>query len=324
FWKPADGANYCNALTKLAAQHSPTLSAKYDSLVREKWAVKSVTNSDFDISHETSTLDLEAMVLLQNDASKAGRSQRHIDQAKQTAHPFDAPPEPSLTKIIKEANAIGDSKALNDYRTERLRFWERRSTSPEIEALRAELLQGADEATQHRLRKVNLPLFSEMLTTIGHCDTALPHDLCDGMRITGTLTTNGLYEPKDADPPVDKEAALDGASQQRAELGHYGGNSDHELDEALWQQALAETTTNRLRGPFTEQQLNHNGRWLYFPRFPKRESDKIREIDDMKASSVNLLTSVPELIHLDNLDNLIAALQLCKEHDSQHKLRRHY
>ncbi|KAF4735120.1 hypothetical protein FOZ63_002055, partial [Perkinsus olseni] len=27
FWKPADGANYCNALTKLAAQHSPTLSA---------------------------------------------------------------------------------------------------------------------------------------------------------------------------------------------------------------------------------------------------------------------------------------------------------
>ncbi|KAF4699407.1 hypothetical protein FOZ63_016719, partial [Perkinsus olseni] len=76
FWKPADGANYCNALTKLAAQHSPTLSAKYDALVREKWAVKSVTNSDFDISHETSTLDLEAMVLLQNDASKAGRGQR--------------------------------------------------------------------------------------------------------------------------------------------------------------------------------------------------------------------------------------------------------
>ncbi|KAF4684354.1 hypothetical protein FOZ60_007953 [Perkinsus olseni] len=370
FWKPADGANYCNALTKLAAQHSPTLSAKYDALVREKWAVKSVTNSDFDISHETSTLDLEAMVLLQNDASKAGRSQRstanycnnfnkgpaptltvmrrpritdsHIYYAEgerttgtlvQTHRPSqaDGPPlrrplEPSLTKIIKEANAIGDSKALNDYRTERLRFWERRSTSPEIEALRAELLRDADEATQHRLRKVNLPLFSEMLTTIGHCDTALPHDLCDGMRITGTLTTNGLYEPKDADPPVDKEAALDSASQQRAELGHYDGNSDHELDEALWQQALAETTTNRLRGPFTEQQLNHNhnGRWLYSPRFPKRESDKIRGIDDMKASSVNLLTSVPELIHLDNLDNLIAALQLCKEHDSQHKLRRHY
>ena len=79
--------------------------------------------------------------------------------------------------------------------------------------------------------------------------------------------------------------------RRRKVVTSYRPSDDAKLDDELWQQTMAECEKGWISGPYmTEAEVSRvleSDEWLCTKRFPLRQGDKIRLIDDALASGIN-------------------------------------
>ncbi|KAF4650196.1 hypothetical protein FOL47_001374 [Perkinsus chesapeaki] len=253
-------------------------------------------------------------------------NREHLRQAVDESRILDPTAERSAIRdTITKANDMGEN--LQKWRLLKLRIWELQGQSAQVRERNLDMLSRAPAAVQQVLQGKNLALFKALLDSIDYCDADLPCEMARGFDISGTLSSNGVYKPSPEVTPVDKDQLLDRAPQIRLITSKCRRHPEDPLVTDLWNMAVQDVDRHRLEGPYTRQQMDSlfGDRWLFSERFPKTESDKIREIDDLTSSMVNSLTAVPEKLFLDTIDDVIYALREAYQQDQHRgKVPRHH
>ena len=145
------------------------------------------------------------------------------------------------------------------------------------------------------LKGKRLRLFETLLKGIEYPDKDLVADMRRGFRLTGWLPDTETRPCKVVPPALHRDEVWAGREKSNADIWERCRPSpDPELDKALWDQSLEEcaagwcTLETGHVGPPTTCVLGR--------RFPLRQGDKIRPIDDLSVSLVNCTLGVDEKI----------------------------
>jgi hypothetical protein len=148
-------------------------------------------------------------------------------------------------------------------------------------------------------------------------DALLAASVGAGARIVGQVRSTGVFrpaplinEPKRGELLKDAAAWVD--SLQRAP-------KLDKLSDEVWRLTLQEVEENLARGPFSRHDLDlrfGRGGWRPMRRFGLQQAltNKVRCIDDASESGHNAATAVPEQIHTQSIDTVIAVVRAMGAH----------
>ncbi|KAF4651144.1 hypothetical protein FOL47_000630, partial [Perkinsus chesapeaki] len=243
----------------------------------------------------------------------------HMDEARRTPIPNMAAERDNgeLTALLHYI-AENDSTIQQERETAILQ-WEALAQSPEILSRNDNIVANAPEHVKPATQHMNLALLAAMILEAGHDDYTLADEIARGLRLTGDLSSNGVYAPKHDKHKtyIDKDEALAEAQHKRAEMARGREQTEGPYTEVLWKQANEDVTSRKLLGPLNESEMDRvfGGKWLYSHRFPKPEPTKVRAIDDLTKSTVNDMCQINERLYLDDIDSLIALAHTARKAD---------
>ena len=159
---------------------------------------------------------------------------------------------------------------------------------------------------------IDIALFSAFIQSLGLGSNAWIAQFVHGFPITGYLSQSGVF-PLRVDPlpvMIEPEALFRTASERFAKRAKQRG-CPHQ--QTVWDETIREMNRGWFSPP---RKLNDSGRFLDKPgelvnpafRFPIRQPDKIRMIDDLKHSQTNLSVVIGTPITLPTWDLLV---ELC-------------
>ena len=199
---------------------------------------------------------------------------------------------------------------------ETLSFWAKRVLELQKiveESERAELQ--AKEVMQAGVRgiiaKKNLVAWHRLLEDVKYEDAKLIEEVSRGFSLTGVPEPSGVY-PEQGSPPLISSLHLEKELMHRnlALLAKIRPSDDREADIKLWEMTLEEINQGWLSGPFgsLDDLYHHVGKETVLSRrFPLRQGEKIRAIDDYSESGVNLAAGCSEKVVLHDAD-MVASL----------------
>ena len=166
-----------------------------------------------------------------------------------------------------------------------------------------------DSDVERVVAKKNILLFKEMLSDIGYDDMSVVDLLTVGVKVVGDLPKVGIWKPDDKRARITVKAALYGSKEAKERVSKPSGTTWSDIDETLVESTYKEVSEGHLLGPFTEKQMDErlgSKVWLPARRFPIKQGDKVRPIDDFSENGHNWAFGTVEKIELKSLDTVVA------------------
>ena len=175
----------------------------------------------------------------------------------------------------------------------------------------------ADEDALHRnwpghlgrvMKNKKILLFKELLTQLGYADAKIADEMMEGFPLNGYLSESGVFPPRLKLPEIHPEAFDEMIPTfSRRTLSAVKGSGDADLDMQLWDATCEEVRLGFMKGPFKVEELPKGA--LVSPRFGLKQKNKLRPIDDLSISGVNMSTSLPERLKVDAIDECAALIK---------------
>lgn len=157
------------------------------------------------------------------------------------------------------------------------------------------------------LHDKKLVLFGKLIEQSGHEDVSLIQDLANGFSFTGELPKSGVFKNKLRPAKISCENLRKLARLSRESiLKSVAKSSDPELDVALMEATRKEVTKGFLVGPIMPADLPDD--CLLTKRFPVKQKNKVRPIDDYKANMVNHSVTQSEAVTIHTLNHIAAMI----------------
>lgn len=225
-----------------------------------------------------------------------------IDQAIASGHPGQTTDE--LPNAMKEAVAFMTEHPIQvvaQHRSEVLRKMIARST--QLADQERALKQNMSTRRQRVLANKRLLLFGELLAEAGSKDSALVEDMCRGFDLTGKLPASNHFSQKFRPAALPTEALRSVADRARsALLATVKSSGDPAVDEGVLRATQKEKELDLLHGPVDVSTIPSGA--TLTRRFGVMQKDKVRPIDDYKASLVNSAVTQVEVVTLHGIDHI--------------------
>ena len=192
-------------------------------------------------------------------------------------------------------------------RTEQIRKWT-------VFAIKTDKEEKASKSTlSHRIADVlkdkRLKLLDKLIEDSGHEDHTLVEDLTKGFDLTGALPRSGVFSQKfrPASMTCDDLRKVSEISKSVI-VESLQSSGDPGLDQDLFEATTKEVTKGFFEGPVCRSSLPRGS--TLTKRFPVKQKNKVRPIDDYKASLVNFAVTQNEGVTIHTIDH-IAAMTAC-------------
>ena len=218
----------------------------------------------------------------------------------------------ALPHHIADAVEALSSRSHHEVRAKRnqwLARWTKRAA--EIQADPDPSWEVADRAMARVLSKKRLQLLHEVIAEEGYPDTELARDIHKGFDLVGRCPTSGVLPGKLVPATLRAEDVQACARRVQSALkASLGSSGDHQTDVELWTKTLDEASKGWLEGPYDWDTLGADE--VPSHRFPLRQGEKLRPIDDYSLSGVNHCVTTLEAPTVDTADVAAAmAAKLC-------------
>ena len=218
----------------------------------------------------------------------------------------------ALPYHIADAVEALASRPHHEVRARRNRWlsrWTKRAA--EIQANPDPKWNVSDKAMARVLCKKRLQLLHEIIAEEGYPDGDLAHDIHKGFDLVGRCPTSGVLPGKLVPATLRAEDVQACAPRVQAALkASLGSSGDHATDLELWDKTIAEASKGWLEGPYEWDTLGADE--VPSHRFPLRQGEKLRPIDDYTLSGVNHCVTTLEAPTVDTADVASAmAAKLC-------------
>ena len=181
-----------------------------------------------------------------------------------------------------------------------------RSMIAEAKALAAEEAKLKDTMTERRkmvLDKKRLLLFKSLLERAQSPDVCLVDDIAEGFDLTGKLPASNHFAAKFKPANIPPEALRGIADRARKVLlESVKSSGDQVIDDGVYEATMKEREKGFIRGPINVEDVPSGGTLTC--RFGVFLRDKVRPIDDYKASLVNSSVTQTEVVTLHGGDHI--------------------
>ena len=166
-----------------------------------------------------------------------------------------------------------------------------------------DLKNSMSDRRKNVLMKKRLLLFKSLLKQAHSPDESLVDDMCTGFDLTGKLPVSGQFQSKYKPANIPPQALRGVADRARtALLNSIKSSGDPVLDSGVYEATLKEKHKGFLKGPIDASAVPHGG--TLTRRFGVHQRDKVRPIDDYKASLVNSAVTQVEVVTLHGVDHI--------------------
>ena len=192
-------------------------------------------------------------------------------------------------------------------RTEQIRKWTAFAINTDKEE------KASKSTLSHRIADVlkdkRLKLLDKLIKDSGHEDHTLVEDLTKGFDLAGALPRSGVFSQKfrPASMTCDDLRKVSEISKSVI-IESLQSSGDPGLDQDFFEATTKEVTKGFLEGPVCRSSLPPGS--TLTKRFPVRQKNKVRPIDDYKASLVNFAVTQNEGVTIHTIDH-IAAMTAC-------------
>ena len=225
-----------------------------------------------------------------------------VDQAIASGHPGQIADE--LPSAMKEAVAFiteQSPQVVAQHRSEMLRRMIARSS--QLAGEEKTLKQNMSTRRRKVLENKRLLLFGELLAEAGSRDSSLIVDMCNGFDLTGKLPASNHFSQKFRPAALPTTALRGVADRARgALLATVKSSGDRLVDEGVLNATLKEKELGFLQGPIDASAIPSGA--TLTRRFGVMQKDKVRPIDDYKASLVNSAVTQVEVVTLHGIDHI--------------------
>ena len=154
-----------------------------------------------------------------------------------------------------------------------------------------------------------LLLFERLLSDSGHDDVGLVKDIAKGFDFTGTLPSSHSFKQKFRPASIScPELRRASDLGREALLKTISSSGDKELDRLLYEATLTEREKGYLLGRIDVNELFEGA--TLTKRFAVRQKNKVRPIDDYKASMVNSSVVQSEGVTVHTIDHIAAMISV--------------
>ncbi|CAJ1425255.1 unnamed protein product [Effrenium voratum] len=226
-----------------------------------------------------------------------------LQQAALRKHPRDLVQLlPHDLSDVVECNSPDTATACALGRTETIRRWAFKAL--ELRAEDARLCAAAPEHCRETLSAKRPAMLKFLLDEIGYEDRDLPQQLLTGFDLTGPVPVSNVFRPRIRPATITRDELRAHAGRLReATLSSIRSSGDPLVDQELYKVTCEEVRKGWLRGPFKESDIpSHSS---VSRRFPVVQHGKVRPIDDMAASCINMATATAEAISVHNCDVVV-------------------
>ena len=191
-------------------------------------------------------------------------------------------------------------------RTEQIRKWAAFAIDIDKEE------RAAKSNLSHRIADVlkdkRLKLLDKLIKDSGHEDLTLVDDLTRGFDLTGALPRSGVFSQKFRPASMTCEDLRKVSELSRSVIiESLQSSGDPELDRGLFEATMKEVEKG-LEGPVCRSSLPPGS--TLTKRFPVKQKNEVRPIDDYKASLVNFAVTQHEGVTIHTIDH-IASMTAC-------------
>ena len=237
-----------------------------------------------------------------------------VEAALTAKHPIDMsfPLPDVLVKAI--VTVINEGPKLTNARR-KLQMAKLKRMTVQFKSQEIELHKKLRPELETVLANKNLLLWKQLMQMTGYDDPSLFDEVCSGFRLTGVASTSNEF-PHGFQAAAQSEQQLKTSAPwlRKSTIAKCKASDDPDLDTVTWDQTMDETAKGWLKGPFTEEQIcdmmGGSQQWIATRRFPLRQKDKVRMIDDCTASGMNAAFAATNKLVLLDVDAL-ASMILC-------------
>ena len=230
--------------------------------------------------------------------------QKFIHEAIQAGHPGHSLARVSeLMQFVLGKVFAGDLVEVQKSRAAFFKRWLKRAV--ELKAEEEQLHRGLPPHLQSILHGKKLLLWSEILTDLGYPDAKVIEEACRGFPLTGWASQSDVFEVL-VRPPQHSLHQLNGMAKglNMAVVSSLRKAEWSDMDEAAWQETCAEADKGWLSKE-CDADVHHN---FVAKRFPIRQGEKLRLIDDFSVCGVNGAFAMTEKLRVDSIDEIMASL----------------
>ena len=191
-------------------------------------------------------------------------------------------------------------------RTEEVRRWV--SLAKELSAEEQNLKSSISPRIAEVLKGKRLCLLIRLLHESGHEDTGLVEDITRGFDLTGALPKkSGVFNQKFRPASMTCEDLRKVSDLSRGVLlESVQSSGDKEVDLSLFAATLKEVEKSFIQGPINKEDLPAGS--TLTKRFPVKQNNKVRPIDDYKASLVNFAVTQNEGVTIHTIDHIASMI----------------
>ena len=231
--------------------------------------------------------------------------QQFVEEALLLQHPFDS--DVSICDDLKVAIfrllTLGPS-AVRAEQTAMLDHYTQRAQ--ELESKEKLLHEQLSESRQRVVLGKRFLLLSEMARDAGIRDPELCRCQVVGTSLVGEQPPCPLFAECRRDATLSVPQLMHASKWSRAACNERSDAVDDSLASHLWDEALREVEVGWLQGPLSEAQVSEllGPLFVVSPRFGLRQHDKIRAIDDLSCSLVNMAFASTSKLELGGVDDV--------------------
>ena len=157
------------------------------------------------------------------------------------------------------------------------------------------------------LKDKKLCLLKQLLEEAGHEDTGLVEDIKRGFDLTGALPRSGVFNQKFRPASMTCEDLRKVSNLSRGVLlESVQSSGDKEIDLSLFTTTLKEVEKGFIQGPINKEELPAGS--TLTKRFPVKQKNKVRPIDDYKASLANFAVAQNEGVTIHAIDHIASMI----------------
>ena len=204
-------------------------------------------------------------------------------------------------------------------RTEEVKRWI--ALSKELSTKEQDLKSSSSPRIAEVLKDKKLCLLERLLEVAGHEDAGFVEDIRRGFDLTGALPRSGVFNQKFRPASMTCEDLRKVSNLRRdVLLESVQSSGDKETDLSLFAATMKEVEKGFIKGPISEEELLAGS--TLTKRFPVKQQNQVRPIDDYKASLVNF--AVASIDHIASMlafwmksgslsagDGLVASVGTC-------------
>ena len=190
-------------------------------------------------------------------------------------------------------------------RTEEVKRWV--ALSKELSTKERDLKSSISPRIAEVLKDKKLCLLKQLLDEAGHEDTGLVEDIKRGLDLTGDLLRSGVFNQKfrPASMTCEDRRKVSNLSCEVL-LESVQSSGDKEIDLSLLATTLKEVEKGFIQGPINKEELPAGS--TLTKRFPVKQKNKVRPIDDYKASLVNFAVTQTEGVTIHTIDHIASMI----------------